>query len=189
MTEERLTNMLTKRLSSMWSVDKRIKLGRCNYGDTEFFVWQETDGVEVGSFCSFAKGVVVLGGGEHRVDYVTTFPFLVGFDIDGGIGQLAEKGITRIGNDVWIGYGATILAGANIGNGAVIGAGSVVSGEIPPYAIAVGNPARIVRHRFTYDQIEGLIKIGWWNWPLEKIHENVKYLCGANIDEFIEKFK
>ena len=93
---------------------------------------------------------------------------------------------THIGNDVWIGRNVIITNGASIGNGAIIGAGSVVTKDIPDYAIAVGNPARVIRYRFTPEQIEQLNKIKWWDWPVEKIKG--AYQDFKNIDTFIEKY-
>ena len=93
-----------------------------------------------------------------------------------------------IENDVWIGRGATILPGVNIGNGAVIGAMSVVAKNVPPYAIAVGNPCKIIKYRFTADQIAKLLLIQWWLFDDEKIVAIADRLQSNNIDKFIEEF-
>jgi len=94
----------------------------------------------------------------------------------------------RIGNDVYIGYHVIILSGVTIGDGAVIGAGSVVAGDVPPYAIVAGNPAHIVRYRFDEETITKLLEIRWWDWPDEKVKENVHLICHDRADEFIKKF-
>jgi acetyltransferase-like isoleucine patch superfamily enzyme len=86
------------------------------------------------------------------------------------------KGVTRIGNDVWMGQGAIILSGVTVGDGAIIGAGAVVSRDVPPYAIVAGNPAQVVRHRFAPSTIEFLLNLQWWDWPLEKILLNLDLL-------------
>ena len=83
-------------------------------------------------------------------------------------GHPHTKGNVIIGNDVWIGYGAKILSGVSIGDGAVVGAGAVVAKNIPPYAVVVGNPAKIIKFRFKPEDVEILLGIQWWNWPLEK---------------------
>jgi acetyltransferase-like isoleucine patch superfamily enzyme len=106
---------------------------------------------------------------NHRVDWISTYPFPAftdKFPEAKGIEQfVTTKGDVTIGNDVWIGQHVTILSGVTIGDGAVIGAHSVVGKSIPPYAIAVGNPARVIRYRFDEKTIEMLLKIQWWNWP------------------------
>ena len=91
-----------------------------------------------------------------------------------------------IGNDVWIGAGATIMGGVKIGSGAVIGAHAVVAKNIPPYAIAVGNPARVIKYRFDEVTIKKLMAVKWWNWELEKVYKN--YQLMNHVDEFLEKY-
>jgi virginiamycin A acetyltransferase len=88
---------------------------------------------------------------------------------------------TEVGHDVWIGAGATILPGARIGSGAIIGAGAVVAGEVPPYAIVAGNPARIVRHRFDADTVTRILKVAWWTWPIDRILAHEAAICGGEI--------
>lgn len=89
---------------------------------------------------------------------------------------------TTIGNDCWIGAGATLLPGTQIGDGVIIGAHSVVSGTVPSYSIIAGNPARLVRMRFDPEQIERLRTIAWWDWPIEKILDHEAAICGADVD-------
>ncbi len=92
------------------------------------------------------------------------------------------KGDTTVGNDVWIGHKATIMAGVTIGDGAIIAAHSLVTKEVAPYSIVGGNPAREIRKRFTEDQIKKLLEIQWWNWNIEKITNNVHNLTSNNFD-------
>ena len=92
----------------------------------------------------------------------------------------------RIGHDVWVGQNAAILSGVTIGNGAVVAGFSVVTKDVPPYAIVGGNPARIIRYRFTPDQIAALLRIAWWDWPEAKVREMVTMLNGGDVQAFID---
>jgi virginiamycin A acetyltransferase len=89
---------------------------------------------------------------------------------------------------VYIGYNVTILSGVAIGDGAAIGACSVVTKDVPPYAVVAGNPARVLRYRFDEEAIENLLKIKWWDWPDEKVKENIHLICSDSIDAFIKRF-
>ena len=150
-------------------------------------LYAEEDRVEIGSFCSIALNVTILAGGEHNVHWATTYPLRIAFGHPraGQDGQPKTKGKITIGNDVWIGDGATILSGVTIGDGAVIGAGAVVVKDIAPYAIVAGNPARLIRFRFSAETIAKLLVIAWWNWPIEKIEANTSMLCGEDVSDFI----
>lgn len=130
---------------------------------------------------------MIFLGGEHRHDWVTTYPFSALWDQARSIpGHPRSKGDVIIGHDVWIGYGATILSGVNIGNGAVVGAKAVVTKDVPPYAIVAGNPARIVKFRFTPRQINRLLAIAWWDWPEGEIIAALPLLLHTDIDLFIQ---
>jgi acetyltransferase-like isoleucine patch superfamily enzyme len=94
---------------------------------------------------------------------------------------------TTIGNDVWVGYGAMIVGGAHVGDGAVIAAGSVVFSDVPPYAIVAGNPAKIIRSRFSPRTVERMLRIRWWHWPEEQIRANLAWFHRP-ISEFVERF-
>jgi acetyltransferase-like isoleucine patch superfamily enzyme len=142
--------------------------------------------LKVGKYCSIASGVAILLGGEHRTDWLTTYPFSALWPEGANfIGHPASKGDVVIGNDVWIGRGATILSGVHLGDGAVVGAGSLVATSVPPYAIAAGNPARVIKHRFAQDQIEQLLEIAWWNWPRPQVVEALPLLLAPNAQAFI----
>lgn len=125
-------------------------------------------------------------GGEHCIGWITTFPFpehLPEFKKDP---HWRVKGDVVIGNDVWIGHGACLLSGVTIGDGAVVGAWAVVAKDIPPYAIAVGNPARVIKYRFSEDVIKRLMEVKWWDLPDEKINALIPLLLSNRIDEFFE---
>ena len=145
----------------------------------------------IGKFCALATGVrFIMNGANHRMDGPSTFPF----PTMGGswadhmdlLTGLPSRGDTVIGNDVWLGNGSTVLPGVTIGHGAIVGAGSVVSHDVPAYGIAVGNPARLVRHRFDPEDIDRLLRIAWWNWPLEKINRHLGAIMTGPI-EALEK--
>lgn len=162
-----------------------MEIGQHTYGK---ITQQGHGGVRVGKFCSIANGVQAVFLWDHRVDWISTFPFsqkLGMVDIPTA-GTRDEKIV--VGNDVWLGTSAILMGGAEVGDGAVVGAYSVVAGKIPPYSIAIGNPARIIRKRFSDEEIEALLKIEWWDWTDEKIRENVGLLSTDNIKEFIEKY-
>lgn len=130
-----------------------------------------------------------FGGGEHNSSWVTTYPFsglLKYFPTAGDItGHPSSKGPTTIKNDVWIGVEATILSGVTVGNGAIIGAKSLVTHDVPPYTIVAGNPARVIKQRFSDEQIKQLEEIAWWDKDINKIIKFIHLLCSNDIDNFI----
>lgn len=170
------------------SIVPSVIAGRYSYGRPKFMTWTQEDRITIGSFCSIADEVVIFGGGEHRIDWITTYPLRVVFNLPGAgkDGHPHTKGETRIGNDVWIGYRAVILSGVTLGDGVVVGAGAVVTKDAPPYSIVAGNPAKVIRYRFDEDVIEALLRIKWWEWPIEKIIENAGVLCGADMNALQE---
>ena len=176
------------RIPEMVSADPRVSVGRFTYGSPALRLWDASERIAIGSFCSIADGVTIFAGGEHNTHWVTTFPLRIAFGepLAGQDGHPASKGPTTIGSDVWIGDGATILSGVQVGHGAVIGARAVVTADVPPYHIVAGNPARLVRPRFTADQIDALLSIAWWEWPLERIRSASGLLSSPGIDAFID---
>lgn len=143
----------------------------------------------IGKFCSIANGVIIMIDGNHRVDFITTYPLDFFVDgIDRNPNNYSLKGDVRIGNDVWIGNNVTILPGITIGDGAVIGAGAVVTKNVMDYEIVGGVPAKHIRYRFTDRQIKLLKEIQWWNWPIEKIRKYSGILQSSDI-ETLSKLK
>lgn len=168
--------------------DGTLVMGDHSYGNPIVVKYGVDPGkVTIGKYCAIASGVTILLGGNHRVDWVTGYPFRVKFDLPGKYedGHPVSKGDLVIGSDVWIGYGATILSGITIGHGSVIAAKAVVTKDVPPYAIISGVPARVVQHRFPPEQVEALLKIAWWDWPKEKILASIHLLNNPDIDQFI----
>jgi acetyltransferase-like isoleucine patch superfamily enzyme len=165
--------------------------GKYSYGinNIKVFHWGEPAKLHIGSFCSIAENCIVYLGGNHRTDWITTYPF--GhvnkniFDNFDGKGHPSTNGDVVIGNDVWIGNNATIMSGITIGDGAVIAANSHVVKNIDPYTIVGGNPARPIKQRFSKEIIDKLLEIEWWSWPDQKINIYLPYLCSDNINELI----
>lgn len=145
------------------------------------------DKLVIGKFCMIASGVTfIMNGANHLTDAISTYPFAIfGHGWEGAMEgkQYPHKGDTIIGNDVWIGYNATIKAGVTIGDGAIIAANSTVTKDLAPYAIVGGNPATEIRKRFDDDRIRKLLEIKWWDWPIEKITANVHLLTGKEVEE------
>lgn len=164
----------------------RLRMGEGSYGSPRIFWWGEKADVTIGKYCSISDNVTIFLGGEHRPDWVTTYPFNVICPEFRHIqGHPKTKGDVRIDNDVWIGYGATIMSGSTICSGAVIGAYAVVNGYVGPYQIWAGNPAKMGRPRFHGDIVDKLLKIAWWDWPKEKIERFIPLMLSGDIERFI----
>jgi acetyltransferase-like isoleucine patch superfamily enzyme len=166
-----------------------MSYGRYTYGVPNI-LWQNSDAkLVVGNFCSIAGGVNIYLGGNHRTDWVTTYPFghihQDMFNNFNGMGHPSTKGDVIIGNDVWIGSGVTIMSGVIIGDGAVIANNSHVVKNVEPYSLVGGNPSKLIKYRFTEEQIEKLLEIKWWFWDDDKINTFGPLLCNNDINEFI----
>jgi len=150
------------------------------------------DRLTLGKFCMLASGVeFIMNGANHLSQAVSAYPFAIfGGDWSNSMEgkSYPTKGDTVIGNDVWIGYRACILPGVTIGDGAIIGSFSVVTKDVPPYTIVGGNPAKPIRKRFDDETIASLLKLAWWNWPIERITKYAHYLTG-DINLFLRALK
>ena len=177
-------NLLSKRLDCY--------IGDYTYGKPEILEWGEGKKLYIGKFCSIAAGVKIFLGGNHRTDWITTYPFnIINEDFSNAseiLGHPASKGDVHIGNDVWLGQGSVIMSGITIGDGAVVGAFSVVSKDVDPYSIVAGNPMKVIKKRFDDEVIEKLLKLKWWEWDKEKINKYVKILCSNDINKIDELF-
>ena len=145
------------------------------------------DKLIIGKFCQIAAGVnFVMNGANHQMNAVSTYPFYIfeGWDQNPPpMRDLPNKGDTVIGNDVWIGQNATILPGVHIGDGAIIGLGSVVGCDVEPYSIVAGNPARPIRKRFDDELIGLMLKLRWWDKPIEEINGLIPILSCSDLEK------
>jgi virginiamycin A acetyltransferase len=143
----------------------------------------------IGRFCAIATGVrFVMPAANHPTLGSTTFPFF----IFGGdwfersadlLSQIPSRGDTVVGSDVWIGRDAVIMPGVTIGHGAIVGARAVVASDVPAYGTVGGNPARLIRRRYSDEDIERLLRIAWWDWPVEAITEHVRAIWAGTPAE------
>lgn len=161
--------------------NKNITIGKYSYGSPKIFTFDKNTKLEIGKFCSISNNVKILLGGEHRIDWLTTFPFNKRKKFSYIKGHPHSKGNIIIGNDVWVGLNTTILSGVTIGDGAVIGAFSVVTRDIPPYTVVAGNPAKVIKKRFDDKTIEALLSIKWWEWEYKNIEKIVPMLLQNDI--------
>jgi virginiamycin A acetyltransferase len=146
------------------------------------------DKLIIGKFCMIASNVTfIMNGANHLTQSISSYPFAVfGEDWKNATEgkNYPSKGDTVIGNDVWIGFNATIMPGVTIGDGAIIASNATLTKNVAAYTIVGGNPAREIKKRFSGEQIGTLLKQQWWNWPIEKITENIQNLTGENFSLF-----
>lgn len=144
------------------------------------------DRLVIGRFCAIARDVkFIMNGANHKVSGLSTYPFQIfgqGWEkVMPGDGDLPFKGDTEIGDDVWIGFEATIMPGVTVGSGAIIASRSVVTQDVPPYSVVGGNPARVLRYRFDDETIAELLEIAWWDWEAERITRHLESIVGGDI--------
>ena len=145
------------------------------------------DRLKIGRFCALAQGTTfIMNGANHALTGFSTYPFHIfgpdweeGFEKETIFDHL--RGDTVVEHDVWFGTNSTVMPGVTVCSGAVIGAHAVVASDVPPFAIVVGNPARVIKLRFDEATIERLLEIAWWNWPAEKVTRHLNAIRGADI--------
>lgn len=172
-----------------------VSVGKFSYGVPQIsFSGEKGRRLVVGSYCSIAAGVSIYVGiqGRHTTDFLSTYPISMIFGRPSDIetsAALSGNLDVEIGNDVWIGRDALILAGVSIGDGAVIAARSVVTTDVPPYAIVGGIPAKIIRYRFDDDVINRLLKLKWWNMPESLLRKNLAIFYSSNMTEVLARIE
>src|SRR4051794_7167162 len=144
--------------------------------------------VIVGNFASVAADADMRLGGERRHDGVSQFDLRAALGLPRDDDLLPSHGDIRIGSDTWVTTGCTVLSGVTVGDGAVVGTKAVVTEDVRPYAIVVGNPAREVGRRFTDEQVDALLRIRWWDWPVDVVKQHVDQLSDPDVDGFIARF-
>lgn len=153
------------------------------------------DRLIIGKFCSIASGTkFIMGPANHRISSVTTYPFNVFGGVWGErtpphLSQLPFKGDTVIGSDVWIGRESVIMPGVKIGDGSIVAAYSVVAGDIPPYTVAGGDPARPIKKRFDDELIQILLQLKWWDLPAEELADILPLLCSPDLEAVKAAFR
>lgn len=185
-----------------------IKIGKYSYGIQESNVCWDMQAWDysgkffqpqliVGKYCSIGLYSKIFLGGNHRHDWVSTYPFHVG-KLHNNIftsipdnpikGYPLTNGDVVIGNDVWMGENVTIMSGVTIGDGAVIAANSVITRDVPPYSITGGNPGKHIRYRFSEEVISKFLEIEWWNLEESKLDLLLPYMVSNNISKFFEEY-
>ena len=153
------------------------------------------DRLIIGKFCAIASGTrFIMGPANHRMSSVTTYPF----HVFGGVwsertpdhlSELPRKGDIVVGNDVWLGRESVVMPGVHIGDGAIVAAYSVVTRDIPPYCIAGGNPARLIRQRFSDELTALLLQLRWWDFDPETLAEVLPLLCEPDLERAAQELK
>lgn len=171
-------------------VGEAVHVGDFTYGIPNVRSWGEGTKCEIGKFCSIADNVVIMLGGNHRTDWVTTYPFNCLFsDFSYIKGHPSSKGDVIIGNDVWLASNTVILSGVTIGDGAVIAANTVVVKDVPPYSVVGGNPGKVIKKRFSKKIISQLESMKWWDWDYEHIYNVIPFLQSNQVDQVIQYYR
>ena len=173
-------------------------VGKYTYGSHNITTFWEGNppscaSLNIGSFCSIADRIKIYLGGNHRLDRISTYPFghinQNPFSAFNGEGHPQTNGDVNIGNDVWIGADVTIMSGVTIGDGAVLAANSHIVKNVEPYTIVGGNPAKLIRKRFSEPVIDKLLELKWWNLDDNIINQISPLLCSGDFDGLFSFFE
>lgn len=156
--------------ASIFDINK-VDVGIYTYGDIDVLDFDTPSKLTIGNFCSIAPNVLFCLGADHRIDTISSFPYKV--KVLGEEYEAISKGDIVVADDVWIGYGTKIMSGVYIGQGAVIAAGAVVTKDIPPYAIAGGVPAKVIKYRFSEEIIAELLKVDYSQLNEDMVREHI----------------
>ena len=169
----------------------RYEIGEWTHGHSGLQVLSPEGGtLKIGRFCSIARGVTIVLGGEHRKDWISTFAFPLHFQEAAPNTDFSlTKGNVTIGNDVWIGINSIVMSGVTLGDGMIVGAGSVVRRSFPPYSIVAGNPASLAGYRFPKEIIEELMLIRWWDWPINEIRKAFPLVLSDRVEQFASQYR
>lgn len=193
-TWSRLTGAKISRLQSYARQQAKFKkrypnysIGKASYGLPIVHDYHQGTNLKIGAYCSIADNAQIFLGGQHRIDWVSSYPFPFFFAMNeqfknnyGG-----SRGDVVIGSDVWLCANCTILSGVTIGHGAVIANGAVISRDVEPYAVMAGNPAKLVKWRFDEPTIKALLESKWWDWLEDEINKMMNKLCNDDSTDFI----
>ncbi|KPW55102.1 Acetyltransferase, CysE/LacA/LpxA/NodL family [Pseudomonas caricapapayae] len=164
----------------------RAEVGVGTYGTPDIVEFGDDSVLRVGSYTSIAEGVRILLGGEHRTDWITTYPFPAMVEQLSDIKDYSpSKGDVTIGSDCWICANAVIVSGVTIGHGAIVGAGAMVVRDVAPYSVVGGNPCKFIRWRFDEDVRDLLLQTAWWDWPMEEVKSVARTLCSSDMEAFL----
>jgi virginiamycin A acetyltransferase len=162
-----------------------FSIGAYSYGRPKVRFPESGRRLTIGRYCSIADKVEILLGGDHRLDWVSTYPFAAMRGLfphaRAPEDYHASRGDVVIGHDVWLGSGCMILSGVTIGHGAVVAARAVVTRDVPPYVVVAGNPARVVRRRFDTAIVDALLEVAWWDLPHETVTRLVPLLQSGDV--------
>jgi acetyltransferase-like isoleucine patch superfamily enzyme len=171
--------------------DGTLVMGTMSYYAPHVVTYPGVTGrVIIGNFASIAADADFHLGGLRRTERVSQHPLRAELALPGAAadGLTYGHGDIVVGSDTWVTTGCAVMSGVTIGDGAVVGTKAVVTQDVRPYAIVVGNPAREVGRRFGDEQIDALLRIRWWDWPVDDVKRHVALLCGPDVDAFIERF-
>ena len=164
----------------------KYSFGLGSYGLPIVHDWNEGTTLSIGAYCSIAANVQIFLGGNHRSDWVSTYPFpAMVKEAAHVVGYGVSRGDVLIGSDVWLGTSCMILSGVSIGHGAIVAAGAVVSKPVEPYSIVAGNPATHIKWRFDEETRKALLASEWWNWPESEIRKIATILCSAEVHKLL----
>ncbi|TGD95551.1 CatB-related O-acetyltransferase [Methylobacterium nonmethylotrophicum] len=170
-----------------------FRIGPFSYGRPKVRFPESGARLSIGPYCSIADKVEILLGGNHRTDWVSTYPFAAMRGLWPGLDAPddyhASRGDVAIGADVWLGSGCLILSGVTVGPGAVVAARAVVTRDVPAYAIVAGNPARVIRHRFPPETVAALVATAWWDLPPERVRALVPLLQSGEAEALVRAIR